>query len=282
MQVDLCVFLAGHKLEEYTPLFIETLFKNCDTSSLHIHVVEKGAFLNYTCEAGGDADIHQYRPVHPKIHEYLLRKKEESPVPFTIYQMHDPSVFFRKSRSAFSDFFQSDDHANTINWAMENCGTNKWMIVCHSDMIFVTDIVSALMNGMKDNTGLYGVYNHCFAVNRVAYQKVGIKFNGITNFRAVPVTHQGYDYVIRFGGDSRCTGNSKIIYGWDVGELLELMMIANGWYCEMHQFSLTDLSVMVEHLGSGHEYTSNDVMKQDHQSKRDNWMEVYGVRRIPL
>jgi len=280
MVIDLCVFLAGNKLEEYVPLFIETLFMNCNTSNLHIHVVEKGTFPFYTAESCLDPDIATYQPVGRNIHEYLLKKQEESLVPFTIYEMNDPSVFFRNMRPGKPDYYQGDDHANTINWAMSNCGENKWVIICHSDMIFKKDIISELEKEMNDYTGLYGIYNHCYAVNREAFFKVGVKFNSISNIKVVPVEHKGFDYVIRSGGDPRCLPDSKVVYGWDVGELLELIMVSCGWRCFMSQFETTDLSEMVSHLGSGHEYTMSEEMKRDHQNKRGNWMSFYGIKRI--
>jgi hypothetical protein len=283
MQVDLCVFLAGNKLEEYTPLFIETLFRNCDTSQLHIHVVEKGTFPNHTCESGLDPDPSTYIPVGENIHNYLIAKQKESwdnLVPFSIHQMHDPSVVYQTSGPGIPYYNQGQDHGNTLNWAMDHCGTRKWVIMCHSDMIFVGDIITELIKGMNENTGLYGVYNHCFAVNREAFKKVGVKFNPIMNFRVVPVSHNGFDYVIRFGGDPRCGDQSKIIYGFDVGELLELMMWANGWQCYMSQFEVNEMTSLVDHLGSGHEYTTNEIMKRDHASKRQNWMGFYMINRI--
>jgi hypothetical protein len=283
MQVDLCVFLTGHKLEEYVPLFIETLFRNCSTSNIHIHVVEKGTFLDFTCESGLDPDPNNFRPVGKHVHEYLLRKQTDSwdkVVPFTIHEMPDPSVFFRNSSPSPPDCFMADDHANTLNWAIANCGTRKWVIFCHLDMVFVGDIITEFINNMDRDIGLFGLYNHCFAVNREAFQKVGVKFNSIPGFRAVPVTHSGFDYVIRHSRDPRCTSDSKIIYGWDVGELLELIMVANGWRCNISQFEVNDLSSLVEHLGSGHEYTNNETMKRDHASKRQNMLGFYMINRI--
>jgi hypothetical protein len=281
MQVDLCVFLAGNKLEEYTPLFIETLFMNCDTSKLHIHVVEKGNFLDYKSEFETLADLTMYQPVAKNIHEYLLNKKAESSIPFSIYEMHDPSLFFTSSRPDPPCYWLGDDHANTLNWSMTNCGTNKWVIFCHSDMIFVGDAVTTLVNDLKDDMGLYGLYNHFYAVNRDAFNKVGVKFNSIDGFRTVPMSPSGdFDYVIRHMDDPRCTPDSKVIYGWDVGELLELMMIAHGWKCTMSQFALSDLFIMIDHLASGHEYTTNEQMKADHARRRANWMRRYGIKRI--
>jgi len=280
MQVDLCVFLAGNKLEEYTPLFIETLFMNCDTSNLHIHVVEKGYFPTFTSEGGLSWDLSTYQPVSESVHNYLLRKQAESPVPFTIYKKHDPREFLRTTFPGPPIYEQGDDQGNSYNWAMANCGTSKWVILCHSDMIFVGDIVTALMKEMNDYTGLYGVWNHCCAINREAFNNIGVKFNIAVNFRAVPVEHSGFDYVIRHASDPRCPANSKVIYGWDIGELLELIMVAYGWRCAVSQFMWTDLSVLVDHLGSGHEYTTNEEMKRDHASKRRNWMDRYGIQPV--
>lgn len=284
MQVDLCIFLDGNKLEEYVPLFIETLFKNCNTSQLHIHVVEKGIHPNHTCESGEHPDPSKYVPVGSHIHNYLLRKQTESwdrLVPFTIYQMHDPSVFFKKSEPGESYCDQAQDHGNSLNWAMDHCGSNKWIIFCHSDMVFIGDAVTALINELKEDMGLCGLYSHFFAVNREAYNRVGTKFNSIPGFKAVPTPqHRGFDYEIRHSFDSRCTADSKIIYGWDVGELLELMMIANGWKCIMSQFILSEIFSMISHLGSGHEYTTNEEMKRGHAEKRRNWMKQYTINKI--
>jgi hypothetical protein len=282
MQVDLCVFLAGNKLEEYTPLFIETLFKNCDTSQLHIHVVEKGNFPNFHTETGLGMDLSTYQPVSENVHNYLLRKKAESPIPFSIYQMHDFNLFSRIHSPGPPVYDQGDDQGNTCNWAMDYCGTNKWVILCHSDIIFVGDAISMLIKEMNDHTSLYGVWNHFYAINREAYHRVGVKFNIACNLRATPfIGNPDFNYVIRHAGDSRCTPDSKVIYGWDIGELMELVMITYGWRCQLGRDNmLTDLNVSIEHLGTGHEYTSNEVIKNDHASKRSGWMNQYGIKRI--
>uniref|UniRef100_A0A6M3ITA0 Uncharacterized protein n=1 Tax=viral metagenome TaxID=1070528 RepID=A0A6M3ITA0_9ZZZZ len=298
MQADLCVFLAGHNLDTYTPLFIETLYKNCDVSNLHIHVVEKGAIV-YT---GPKREPHEhpwyidlpfeyYVPgVGDNVHNYLLRKQAESKVPFTIYEEHNARKFFTQSVPGEPFWAFGDDHGNTLNWAMENCGKNKWIIFCHSDMIFRGDIITSFIDDMHDWVGMFGLYNHCYAVNREAYFKVGIKFNCITNFRAVPVKHQGFDFEIRHASDPRCPlDESKIIYGFDIGEWMEIMMIANRWYCnvinpvrrEHHMMTPQEIGLMqhVDHMCSGHGYVNNATLAHQ-ESRRQEWLKQYGVKKV--
>lgn len=277
MNIDLCVFLAGNKLEEYTPLFLETLLGNCDMTDVSVHVIEKGTFPNFTCESGRDPEMHE--PVGKHIHDYLIRKMAESSTRILIYDP-DPSLFFANS-GPYSPYWKlAEDHANTLNWAMANCGESTWVIFCHSDMIFKTNAIGALRKELQPDVGLYGIYNHFYAVNREAFRKVGVKFNSIPNLWAIPVQHSGFDYEIRHGVDPASVPGAKRIYGWDVGELLELAMTAHGWRCDISNNPPETLSALIDHLCSGHEYTTNEWMIKSHQDRRDAWMEHYGIKRI--
>lgn len=284
MQVDLCVFLAGQNLDAYTPLFFETLFTNCDTFNLCIHVVEKGYF-EYTGDYSEKVpwyiilDMKYYvRGVGENVHNYLLKKQAESPVPFHIYEQHDPAPFFRKSTPWEPCFFFSDDHAETLNWAMAHCGTNKWVIFCHSDMVFKKDMVTKLIEGMQDDVGMWGSYSHCFAVNREAFFKVGVKFNAISNFRVVKVAHPGFDYEVKFAADPDCPPDAKIMYGWDVGELLKLIMTSQSWRCNLKQGN-QELDSYVDHMCSGHGYV-NEATREFQERRRRAWMKEFNVQRI--
>jgi len=85
MKVDLCVFLAGQHIDEYAPLFLETLQRNCNLTNLTVHVVEKGG-IHYTGPPQGpdespwytDLLFKYYVPgVGESVHEYLLKKQKE-------------------------------------------------------------------------------------------------------------------------------------------------------------------------------------------------------------
>lgn len=295
MQVDLCVFLAGLYLDEYTPLFFETLYKNCNTTDLRVHVVEKGG-IHYTGppQSPGEAPWYTTTPfeyyvpgVPDSVHKYLLEKKQELEEMFEIYEQHDPSVFFSQAQPCKPKYHYGDDHGNTLNWAMENCGNSKWVIFCHSDMVFRKDIISAFRNKMNDWTGMFGIYNHCYAVNREAFFKVGIKFNCLANFRVQKVKHSGYDYELAHASDPHCDLESaKIIYGFDVGELMEIMMIANAWECGIFNSvrrSPTDEEALwvsyVDHMCSGHGYV-NEECRVYQRSRRQQWFDEFGIRKL--
>jgi len=288
MQVDLCVFLAGLYLEEYTPLFFETLFANCDISRLCIHVVEKG-YIKYPEGVekdpwGVNLELDYYFPISENVHNYLLKKQNESPVPFYIYKEHDPQLFFNKSGPGKPFFQYSHDHSETLNWAISNCGTNKWVIFSHSDMVFrddiQKDIITRLIEGMHDWVGIWGCYSHCFAVNREAYFKTEVNFNAASGFCAVNVKekHKGFGYEIRHGSDPLCPPNAELMYGWDVAELLRLIMTSNGWECDLSQVN-QDLNNCVDHMSSGHGYVNDDVAESQKQRRR-NWLKHYRVQRL--
>jgi hypothetical protein len=279
-KMDLCVFLSGLHLDVYTPLFFETLFMNCDTSNLSVHVVEKGRFEYPGILISNELDMKYYVPgVGDNVHDYLLRKKEASPIPFNIYEMHDPSVFFRNTTPHPPFYHMADDHANTLNWAMEHCGTDKWIIFCHSDMIFKKDFITYLSSHLHDFVGMWGCYCYCFAVNRDAFLKIGIKFNNISNFRAVPVKHNGFDFEIKYEGDPDCpqTKTAPVVYGWDVGELLQLMMVANNWLCETDR-ERNNCHLYLDHMCSGHGYVSDET-RRFQEARRQAWMKEFNVQR---
>jgi len=304
MQIDLCVFFAGQNLDAYAPLFLETLYRNCDTSELSVHVVEKGGIFYTGPEQLPDEapwyvtlPIEYYVPgVGDNVHEYLLRKQKEVSTPFTIYEKHDPAEFFSAAKPQAPFWHFGDDHGNTLNWAMENCGTSKWIIFCHSDIVFREDIITRFrqanpcklndpqhdkrwdfIHGENDWVGMFGIYNHCYAVNREAFFKVGVKFNCITNFRGVPVKHSGFDFELKHASDPKCPVDAKIMYGFDIGELLETMMIANGWHCDIsnvHPFCSS-----LDHMCSGHGYV-NEETRAHQEGRRQDWMRQYGIQKV--
>lgn len=302
MEIDLCVGLAGMNLDVYTPLFFESLYRNCDTSKLAVHAVEKGAIV-----PPEDAPetwfthlpIEYYVPgVGDNVHEYLLRKQKEVTTPFTIYEKHNPSEFFSKAKPGKPSWELGADYSNTLNWMMENCGSNKWAIFCHLDMIFLGDIITRFRsetfrpddpnfpgaNFMLGDVGAFGIYANCFAVNREAYFKVGIRFNDVASFWLLPVNHNGFDYELRHNRDPRCDylqggdrGDAKRLYGFDILELMEVMMVANHWHCdisEVHPFRSS-----LDHMCSGHGYVPEETARHQ-ETRRQYWMELLDVQKV--
>jgi len=281
MKVDLCVFLAGNDLDVYTPIFFEMLQRNCDISNLCIHVVEKGTF-----DAGPPIEDGKYEPdmkdyipgVGEKVHNYLLKLQKEWGIPFTIYEKHDPTEFFLQATPREPCYHMPSDHANTLHWAMDNCGTNKWIIFCHSDAIICKDIITRLMADMNNETGMYGMFDRCWAVNREAYKKVGVRFNSISAFMAQEFNGDYFKYRIKHINDPQCTDYSKPIFGWDTGELTELIMIAHGWRCVTHDNA--ELYPYVQHGGSGHGYSNRQDFVDHRISTLLNLLKGLGIQRL--
>lgn len=292
MKIDLCVFLAGNHLNEYVPLFIETLARNCNISLLNIHVVEKGWFRAPATDEERNEFIKDQSPpwyidlrmkyympgVGENVHKYLLKKKEEFLVPFNIYEMHDASLFFKKSTPREPFYCMAADHAETCDWAMANCGNEKWVILCHLDMIFRKDIVSRLAIEMNDFTGMYGIFNHCFAINRDAFFRVGVGFKDASGFKVFKSTKNGYDFEMSHANDPFCPKDSWVMNGFDVGELLKVMMIENGWRC-LYRNDNAELQAYVDHMCSGHGYVCEEV-EASHRDRRSGWLSEYGVEKL--
>ena len=282
MQVDLCVFLSGENLDGYTPCFLETLYRNCDVSRLHVHVVAKGHYLcpnNGTPDYLKDLTLENYVGVGDNILQYLERKRSESRVPFTIYNMPDPRPFFEDVNPGPARFGTGSDHASTLHWAMDNCGMNKYVIFCHSDIVFMKDIITPLTDLMHDNAGIKGVYNHCYIVNREAFRRVGVRFNCVVNLMAVPTPDiDGFDYVLRHVNDPRCGKDAKRILGLDIGELVEFVMRSQGWDCDIS--GNHPLRGYVDHMCSGHGYVAQPEVVVHHKNRIDGWLRRYGVQRL--
>jgi len=284
MEIDLCVAMAGGNLNVYAPLFFESLYRNCDTSKLSVHVVEKGGIVppdrneeNWNVHLPFE---YYVQGVGDNVHNYLLRKQAEVSTPFTIYEKHDPSEFFSNSGPTPGGWDLGEDYSNTLNWMMDNCGSNKWVIFCHLDMIFLEDIITRLRSEMLDHVGVFGIYAHCWAINREAYHKVGIRFNTVNSLWLLPVPHNGYDYVMRSGNDKRCNplpDGAKRLYGFDILELIEVVMMANGWHCDVdgeHPYRS-----MVDHMCSGHGYVP-EVVAQGQETRRQYWQKLLGVEKV--
>lgn len=278
MKIDLCVFLSGNYLEYWTPLFFETLFKKCDVSDLHIHVVEKGLFKG---EENPDAQSLEWAqehfiPIGENVHNYVLKKKEESPVPFTIYTLDSPFYYERGGEKPF--FLLANDHAETVHWAIENCGESQWMIFCHTDIVFLDDVIEVLKGGIAPNLGMFGIHAHCFILNVEAYQQVGIKFNAVSCFFVEEIKAANSTYVVRHINDPECKDKSKPIFGWDTGRLLELVMVGNKWKCNMNDG--TRFNLYVAHGGSGHGYGQKGSIKQEAIKRLEELTQKHGVQKI--
>jgi hypothetical protein len=254
MEIDLCVAMAGMNLDVYAPLFFESLYRNCDTTKLAVHAVEKGAIVPPEDPPYDWFNLlpfeYYVQGVGDNVHEYLLQKQKEVSTPFTIYEKHDPTEFFTQAIPGEPTWGLGDDYSNTLNWMIENCGSNKWVIFCHLDMIFLDDIITRFRtenfrpddpnypgaNFMLGNVGAFGIYAHCFAVNREAFFKVGVKFNCISDLWLLPAIPNGFDYVLRHKRDPRCDhlpDGAKKLYGFDILELIEVVMVANRWHCDI-------------------------------------------------
>jgi len=274
MKVDLCVFLAGNNLNGYVPLFFESLKRNCTISDLCIHVVEKGNFVMPDDWDGMPIMDHYAPGVGDNVHNYLLKLQREMGVPFEIYEKHDPREFFIRSTPYEPSWHLASDHANTMHWAMSNCGTNNWIIFAHSDVIFMGDIITSLIEDMKDIAGMLGVHSHIMAINRYAYQHLGIKFNSISAFYAVKATDYGSGlHVVRHINDPECIDRSIPLFGWDTGELLRLIMIAHGWKCDIYKNEKYIKTVW--HGGSGHGYGFKGP-----NERLDRFLQIFGISRI--
>jgi hypothetical protein len=98
-----------------------------------------------------------------------------------------------------------------------NCGTAKWCVISHVDVVFYADTLTWMRRHMADNVGIVGTHCPIMGVNRLAYQNRGIGFNpdhcndvGIKlekDLESKGWRHQKFDYAAmktlhHFGGGS--------------------------------------------------------------------------------
>jgi len=174
-----------------------------------------------------------------------------------------------------SKYDQNSDHAESVNWAIRNCGTSNFVIMCHSDMIFTQDIISEFAKEIKcPELGAYGIQNHCYVINRDAFNRVHTRMNAIGNWWVVPVANGLYK--LKHGSDVEAlkTPGKIQLNGFDTSELLILMMWAHAWYTDLDENNR--LKPFVDHMCSGHGYTSDDV-NASHVGRREAWRNTWGV-----
>lgn len=117
----------------------------------------------------------------------------------------------------------------SCSWAVENCGTNKFVVLSHFDVFFVADWLNYLRSQITDQVGILGQHCPFMLLNREAYAQSRFKFAYAGPFSVVPLKDHPDQCRMYLYNDERAEGSMRI--GFDTGELLELELRYLGWEC---------------------------------------------------
>lgn len=227
--IDWILPLDGTIIDVFAPLLFKSLLRHSDVSDINFHLIDKG----------------QPQVVMEQIDQLLERK--------TVHRWGQTP-----------DVMNATDVARTCEWGVENCGSEKWCIISHMDIMFKGDWIGAARSKMRDDYGMLGEHCPIMALNRDAYKRNGrYGFTDVAQFFAVPINESGSgtDCKLRFKGDPRITEQSVAIRGFDNGELLELELRTGGWHCDP---MIQEAAWFVRHIGGGsthHVGTTRDRLR---------------------
>lgn len=169
--IDLCIAFNGRNVDILSQLYFESFFRCCKTERLNLHLIDNGIDKNEVKLSSIQLNYTWHRP-----------KSEWKPsLPITDYY----------AESAL-------DVVSIAEWILDNCGTSKWCILSHFDILFRNDIISWIRSKISDDVGVIGTHCPMMTINREAYKT-----------RSVGFANQGSQY--------------------DVGMLLELDLVSKGW-----------------------------------------------------
>ncbi len=198
--IDFCVVVSAPNVDVLFRLFFGSLQRHSALNDVCFHILDRGC---------NDAGLRQVR-------ESLLR------YPHTIYSCVD-----RNHETLGSAI----DVAGNCDWMVNNCGTSKWVVISHFDIVFKKDFLGRMVQHMSDDVALIGQHCAIMAVNREAYKQSRIKFRSMGGFVAQPIGDGSGEYRVRHSRDPRVKEHdgSVTIRGFDIGQLLELEMRNMGW-----------------------------------------------------
>ncbi len=207
--VDFCVTASAPNVDVLFRLFFGSLQRHSDLSRTKFHILDRG------CNESGLAQIR----------ESLQR------YPYTIYDQ----------LGKIDTNVGSSDVAVTCDWMVNNCGTAKWCVISHFDVVFKKDFLGKMREHMRDDTAMVGQHCAIMAVNREAYTNSLVRFQSISGFVAQPIYDMvdglrilSNQYRMRYASDERVRpGDGSVpIRGFDTAQLLELEFRSQSWKVE--------------------------------------------------
>lgn len=182
--IDLCIALNGPLVDVLLPVCYQCLINYERLDNVAIHFVSKDC-----TEA-----VHDYCRARGNLHF-----------------MPDPKTNMVA------------DVAATCQWMIDHCGDKEWCFIMHFDVFFKTPWLTYMRSKIAHDVGQIGCHGH----GMVGYRRSAINIcqttlDCVTNIYGV---HDRDGHVRpRHQYDPRCTDTSLRLWGWDVGELLELVM----------------------------------------------------------
>ncbi len=162
--LDFCVGFNGRNADVLSRVCFGSLVQNCDLSHAIVHVVDNGV--------PSDTEILK---VQPGWNQYKIY---DNWVPDHLDRYHTDSMI---------------PQFEMCRWIVDNCGTCQWCVISDFDIIYWGDMLSMMRFYMRDDVGIIGSHakNHSqvtplFAINRAAYKKRRVDFNGGSRTCRVP------------------------------------------------------------------------------------------------
>jgi hypothetical protein len=235
--IDLCVALNGPHVGVMLPFFWHSLHNVCGTElqNFRIHFVDKG------CTGAVKRWLQSISSPQIIIHQLYetfgeTNQTNRKPVPNIV-----------------------SDCAGTCKWMIDNCGDCEWCIISHFDIAFRQDLLGWYRILLKDGVGQVGSHSSgvvCY--RRGAVRQCSVGFESFSGFNLVRDQARRV-MVLRHYSDSRCDDKSTPVHGFDVGELLELNLVAKGW--EVMSLSHRELDTWRYHLGTGSGHCGDQSQK---------------------
>ncbi len=163
------------------------------------------------------------------------------------------------------------DCAGACKWMLNNCGDCEWCMISHFDIAWREDLLNRYRITIDDRIGQIGAHSDglvCY--RREAVRQCSVGFESFSGFSLARDHARNVD-VIRHYSDNR-GGLSTPIHGFDVGELLELNLVAKGWgiVSQSHR----ELNTWRYHLGTGSGHCG------DQTQKRNEAMKILELRKL--
>ena len=195
--IDFCVlFQKNENIELLVKLFFETFCLHIKNENIKLHLI-----FNLT------DDDKQY---FIKIKSYIEKKLKSCNFEYYIYDLIKQNM-------------QDDDIAINIEFMLNNCGKEQWVIIAHNDLNFHHNVIPLFMTYMKDDVSQVGDHNcGIVAYNRNIYCKISMFHHGAP-FYAVPINDGTNEYKLIFASTSYRRDGEIRIRGFDVGEIYNIL-----------------------------------------------------------